>query len=162
MRARRAIAIAAACSLASCSLVTSWNGLTKKNEGGSSSTSGTSTSGTSTSATSQSSSSGGQCVLNGLYCGNDKLPGDPTRLYQCKADGMGNLVEVCMYGCTLRAAGHDDNCHCVPNALYCGNDKIDGDINTLYKCQPGTTMPTIVMKCPTKCVINTSANDSCT
>jgi len=111
---------------------------------------------------SQSSSTGAQCIAPGLYCGCDKLPGDPTKLYQCNADGTGNLYQVCMYGCTVRAAGHDDNCHCEPNALYCGGDKIDGDINTLYQCQAGATMPTVVMKCPTKCVINPGANDSCT
>jgi len=49
---------------------------------------------------------GGSCVTGGLYCGGDKLDGDPQSLYRC---GSG-LVMACANGCVVGSAGHDDAC----------------------------------------------------
>lgn len=49
---------------------------------------------------------GGACVTGGLYCGGDKLDGDPQSLYKC---GTG-LVMACANGCVIGSAGHDDAC----------------------------------------------------
>lgn len=49
---------------------------------------------------------GGACVTGGLYCGGDKLDGDPQSLYKC---GTG-LVMACANGCVVGSAGHDDAC----------------------------------------------------
>ena len=52
---------------------------------------------------------GGACVGTGLYCGGDKLDGDPQSLYRCAA-GSGTLVMACADGCVIGSPGHDDAC----------------------------------------------------
>nr|HEX4315850.1 hypothetical protein [Kofleriaceae bacterium] len=53
--------------------------------------------------------SGGACVDTGLYCGGDKVEGDPQSLYRCTA-GAGVFVMTCPTGCALGSPGHDDAC----------------------------------------------------
>jgi len=52
---------------------------------------------------------GGTCVDTGLYCGGDKLDGDPQSLYRC-GSGSGTLVMDCANGCVIGSPGHDDAC----------------------------------------------------
>jgi hypothetical protein len=104
-----------------------------------------------------------QCVSPGLYCGGDKLMGDPNTLFQCNPNGSGTLVQQCMYGCDREPPGSDDRCHCQPGGYYCGGDKLDGNASTLYQCNMGPNSPPIfVMVCPTKCNKNAGADDTCT
>ncbi len=49
------------------------------------------------------------CVTGGYYCGGDKLHGDSSTLYECKADGTGAVVRHCSNGCRVRS-GEDDAC----------------------------------------------------
>jgi hypothetical protein len=48
------------------------------------------------------------CVENGLYCGGDKLDGDPQTLYRC-AGGVGVDGVTCDDGCVVRP-GMNDAC----------------------------------------------------
>jgi hypothetical protein len=43
-----------------------------------------------------------------LYCGGDKLDGDPQTLYRCMA-GVGTSPFTCPAGCAVRSGG-DDMC----------------------------------------------------
>jgi hypothetical protein len=52
---------------------------------------------------------GGTCVDTGLYCGGDKVDGDPSSLYRCMS-GSGTLVMECANGCVIGSPGHDDAC----------------------------------------------------
>lgn len=52
--------------------------------------------------------SGGGCQDGGLYCGGDKLDGDPQTLYLCMA-GVGTSPSTCPAGCAVRSGG-DDMC----------------------------------------------------
>ena len=52
---------------------------------------------------------GGTCFDTGLYCGGDKVDGDPQSLYRCMT-GVGTLVMACPKGCVIGSAGHDDAC----------------------------------------------------
>jgi len=52
---------------------------------------------------------GGTCFDTGLYCGGDKLDGDPQSLYRCMT-GAGTLVMTCANGCVIGSPGHDDAC----------------------------------------------------
>lgn len=52
---------------------------------------------------------GGTCVDTGLYCGGDKVDGDPQSLYRCMS-GTGTLVMECPNGCVIGSPGHDDAC----------------------------------------------------
>jgi hypothetical protein len=52
---------------------------------------------------------GGTCVETGLYCGGDKVDGDPSSLYRCTS-GAGAFVMECANGCVIGSPGHDDAC----------------------------------------------------
>ena len=52
----------------------------------------------------------GPCKPPGLYCGNDKVPGDPGVLYRCVADADAIVVQRCDAGCRIAPAGTDDSC----------------------------------------------------
>lgn len=110
--------------------------------------------------------SGGDCVTGGLYCGGDKVTGDPKTLYKCTGPGAPAVVEVCAAGCAVNP-GRNDSCavatsggNCTPNGLYCGGDKISGDPKTLYKCT-GPGAPAVVKVCAAGCRVNPGQNDSC-
>jgi hypothetical protein len=50
----------------------------------------------------------GACTDGGLYCGGDKLAGDPRTLYRCSA-GAGVVVMTCATACAVNP-GSDDSC----------------------------------------------------
>ena len=48
------------------------------------------------------------CTEGGLYCGGDKLAGDPSTLYRC-SNGAGTVVMTCATSCEVHT-GSDDGC----------------------------------------------------
>ena len=50
----------------------------------------------------------GPCSEGGLYCGGDKLAGDPGTLYRCSG-GAGTVVMTCATACEINS-GSDDSC----------------------------------------------------
>lgn len=84
------------------------------------------------------------CPNKGYYCGNNGLGKDPNNLYYCSAAGSTTptLATDCGFTCTIMPHGYDDKCvsgSCAntygPGGNYCGNDKIGGDANSLYRCE---------------------------
>lgn len=51
----------------------------------------------------------GSCVAGGLYCGGDKVTGDPTTLYKCTGGSSGTVVKQCANGCAVHS-GQNDGC----------------------------------------------------
>jgi hypothetical protein len=51
----------------------------------------------------------GGCVAGSLYCGGDKVSGDPSTLYRCTGGSAGTVVEACARGCSVNA-GANDSC----------------------------------------------------
>jgi len=107
---------------------------------------------------------GPACFPGGFYCGGDKLAGDPGTLYRCDAPSPPTVRGVCTYGCILRP-GLDDTCRggggvCTTGGFYCGGDKLDGDPQTLYKCQADGT-GAVAKTCPNGCQINPGTDDTC-
>jgi hypothetical protein len=103
------------------------------------------------------------CVAGGLYCGGDKLAGDPQTLYECNGGGVPLARGACLGDCVSRPTD-DDTCTatggtCIDGALYCGGDKLEGDPQTLYRCAAGAG--TVVMTCPTACRVNPGSDDGC-
>jgi hypothetical protein len=49
----------------------------------------------------------GPCVENALYCGGDKLVGDPRSLYRCMG-GRGTRIKECQNGCRINPGANDD------------------------------------------------------
>ncbi len=101
------------------------------------------------------------CVAGGLYCGGDKIAGDPDTLYQCNAGGAPLARGRCAFGCVVRPAD-DDTCRggggtCIDGGLYCGGDKLDGDPQTLYRCSGGAGTDGTV--CPDGCVVAPARQD---
>ncbi|MEO7730029.1 MAG: hypothetical protein ABIY55_03585, partial [Kofleriaceae bacterium] len=95
------------------------------------------------------------CNAGTLYCGGDKLAGDPQTLYQCNAGGVPIARGVCADGCLVRPA-KADVCRasagtCKTGSSYCGGDKLDGDPRTLYLCQAG--VGTSPVGCANGCVV---------
>jgi hypothetical protein len=52
---------------------------------------------------------GGPCSQGGVYCGGDKLAGDPGSLYQC-ANGAGTFLMRCTNGCVVNPSPTSDAC----------------------------------------------------
>jgi hypothetical protein len=104
------------------------------------------------------------CVAGTLYCGGDKLAGDPMTLYQCNAGGVPLARGLCSAGCLVRPAKLDTCAAaggpCIEGGLYCGGDKLEGDPQTLYHCASGAgTQP---MECTDGCVVAApGTNDHC-
>lgn len=103
------------------------------------------------------------CTAGALYCGGDKLAGDPQVLYQCNTGGVPLARGRCAAGCTTRP-GKDDQCiasagTCRDGGLYCGGDKLPGDPQTLYLCMAGAATGSTL--CANGCVIHASDNDAC-
>jgi hypothetical protein len=103
------------------------------------------------------------CTAGALYCGGDKLAGDPQVLYQCNTGGVPIARGRCAATCTTRP-GKDDQCSaaggtCRDGGTYCGGDKLAGDPQTLYTCMAGAaTAPT---PCASGCLVRTSDDDAC-
>lgn len=102
------------------------------------------------------------CTPGALYCGGDKLAGDPGTLYQCNGGGVPLARGVCLGTCAIRP-GADDVCRgtgtCVEGGSYCGGDKLDGDPQVLYRCTGGAgTNP---RPCLDGCIVNPGADDRC-
>lgn len=102
------------------------------------------------------------CTAGALYCGGDKLAGDPETLYQCNGGGVPLARGVCLGECAIRP-NNDDTCRgvgtCVEGGNYCGGDKLDGDPQTLYRCTAGAgTNPRL---CTDGCIVNKDADDRC-
>jgi hypothetical protein len=108
----------------------------------------------------------GQCngTPDGVYCGGDHVTGDPTTLYQCTSGDL-QVSQVCANGCTVQVDGTSDACAAAascgsqPDGLYCGNDAVGGDPNTLYQCTGGNI--SVSQVCANGCAVNTSGSDAC-
>lgn len=109
---------------------------------------------------------------SGLYCGGNKVTGDPNTLYRC-INGNLSVVNVCSGGCKPMPEGSDDQCFTeagggnpasacagVGDGLYCGGDTIVGDAATLYQCSGGNI--SVVSECQYGCKVNLpGTNDEC-
>jgi hypothetical protein len=51
----------------------------------------------------------GDCTIGGLYCGGDKVSGDPNTLYRCTGGSSGTVVSACSNGCAV-LPGRNDAC----------------------------------------------------
>lgn len=49
------------------------------------------------------------CVVNGTYCGGDKVNGDPNVLYRCNSGNTISVVRRCANGCQINK-NDDDTC----------------------------------------------------
>lgn len=52
---------------------------------------------------------GASCFVGGLYCGGDKIGGDPATLFRCTGTGAPAVVRHCASGCVVHT-GSDDAC----------------------------------------------------
>ncbi len=164
MRARRAMAaLASSVVLASCSLVTTWDGLTTGGSGGADAgtTSGAPDAGPDAPThVVDAAADAAACKVTGLYCGGDDVNGDPNTLYHCNGAAAPTVAEVCKYGCIVRSAGEDDTCRCTPGGAYCGGDKVEGNPDTLYRCQTNGT-GTVIEHCTNGCKVVPNDDDVC-
>jgi len=102
-----------------------------------------------------------ECVGGGLYCGGDKVAGDPDTLYQCNEGGVPLARGVCTAGCIVRPAD-DDACRadggtCIEGGFYCGGDKVEGDPQTRYTCAGGVGIDGV--ECADACVVAPPGED---
>ena len=105
---------------------------------------------------------------DGLYCGGNGVSGDASTLYQCTGGNL-TVAQSCSNGCQKMPAGTNDQCAAPPppppscpsgNGLYCGNDGVGGDSNTLYQCTGGSLSP--VSLCAQGCTtMPAGTNDQC-
>lgn len=107
--------------------------------------------------------SSGACPLGEFVCGDPTSPGvnGADTLYTCETSdtaGGGTAVTVCTHGCLRRQPVASDVCNCNVSGLYCGNDQIPGDPDTLYRCNPDFS-GTKVMKCAAGCEVNKVGKD---
>ena len=99
------------------------------------------------------------CQVGGLYCGGDKISGNPSTLFECTSGGK-DEVRSCQHGCAVRP-GKDDACKCSPGGLYCGGDVVDGGKNTLFKCGADGVSTTVKKHCADGCAVHAGSDDSC-
>lgn len=104
--------------------------------------------------------SGGACPTDQYFCGDPtSIPNGTDTLYGCVGvAGTQVAVTVCTHGCLRRQPLATDACNCNLSGLYCGNDQIPGDPNTLYRCNPDYS-GTKVMKCAAGCEVNKVGQD---
>ena len=67
---------------------------------------------------------------------------------------------LCVFGCLVLDG--DDACRggggrCIDTGFYCGGDKLDGDPQTLYRCQDGIGVDGMV--CPDGCIVQAPGQD---
>ena len=108
--------------------------------------------------------SGSKCHAAGWYCGNDGLGKDPNTLYYCEsAGGAITKSTKCGFTCVTMPSGQNDKCSTsgtcsnVNTGYYCGNDKINGDKNTLYLCK--SSKPSGAKYCSKGCHVASSGYD---
>ena len=109
---------------------------------------------------------GATCPLgNGLYCGGNGITGDANTLYRC-TNGVIAPEATCAAGCFKKPSGQADACvdttqTCTAgNGLYCGGNGIEGNANTLYRCQSGVV--SVSQVCTAGCAPQpTGENDVC-
>lgn len=101
----------------------------------------------------------------GWYCGSDGLGLDPNTNYHCNGAATPDQSQPCASGCQTNAAGTDDACKQAQcpggaNGLYCGNDGLGLNANTLYQCTGGQL--TAVQTCSGGCATAPAGtNDHC-
>jgi hypothetical protein len=107
----------------------------------------------------------GSCPYgNGLYCGGNRVSGDPNTLYYCSGGSL-SVSQTCASGCQVMPPGVNDHCAgagSCPNGdgLYCGGNGVSGNVNTLYNCSAGNLTP--VQACAQGCqVMPAGTNDQC-
>jgi hypothetical protein len=101
------------------------------------------------------------CQAGAFYCGGDMLAGDASTLYQCNGGGVPLARGRCAFGCLVRPT-QDDVCQggggtCIDGGSYCGGDKLDGDPQSLYRCENGVGVDRMV--CANGCVVAPPMND---
>jgi hypothetical protein len=88
---------------------------------------------------------------DGLYCGNNGVPGDARNLYRCTAGSVA-LEKACVT-CEKRPTGEPDRCAATKcplgDGIYCGGNGVGGDTSKLYRCTAGTM--TVVESCAKGC-----------
>lgn len=156
------MAVAASCGLAaSCSLVTTWDGLTS-DDAGPGSGGGVVADGSTNDAppdVTPDAPPAFECTPKEHYCGGNGIKGSTSTLYLCKSDSTTAVLEVCAHGCLVLPA-KDDICRCLAGGSYCGGDHIDGDPTTLYKCNADGS-GTVLKHCVNGCVVMTGKDDAC-
>lgn len=152
MQARAVLVVGssfAACAVAACSLVTSFDGLPidvppdAAEAGGDVAPI----------------DAGTTCPAGEHRCGGDGVVGDPSTLYLCLGDGGATVAIRCGRGCARRP-GRSGACICVVGTRYCGNDQIVGDPSTLYDCQSDYS-GRVVRVCDAGCTVKANAQDEC-
>eukprot|EP00602_Paraphysomonas_sp_CaronLab_P007366 CAMPEP_0185036518 /NCGR_PEP_ID=MMETSP1103-20130426/29619_1 /TAXON_ID=36769 /ORGANISM="Paraphysomonas bandaiensis, Strain Caron Lab Isolate" /LENGTH=240 /DNA_ID=CAMNT_0027574077 /DNA_START=248 /DNA_END=970 /DNA_ORIENTATION=- len=105
----------------------------------------------------------GSCPNKGWYCGNDGVDKDPNVNYLCSATG-GSITnqDNCKTTCVTMPSGYDDKCTSNGSCdglhgYYCGNDKVNGDADTLYLCLNGE--PSGATYCSNGCHVASSGYD---
>ena len=106
---------------------------------------------------------GSYCNNAGWYCGNDGLDKDPNKNYYCSSAG-GDVTdnEACKTTCVTMPSGNNDECTSNGSCdglhgYYCGDDKVNGDKNTLYLCLDGA--PSGATYCANGCHTASSGYD---
>ena len=93
------------------------------------------------------------------------LSGDAATLYRCDRDGVPKARGRCLAGCIVNATS-DDTCRahddglpgpCTQGGFYCGGDELDGDPQSLYRCDGGAGV--FERECADGCVVAASPND---
>ena len=105
---------------------------------------------------------GGGCPNGGYYCGNNGISGDVNTKYHCSGAGAAPSAVGCGFTCAAYPEGYDDvcvagSCSGLVGGYYCGNDKIGGDANTLYKCYNGA--PAGAKHCSNGCSVQPAGTD---
>jgi hypothetical protein len=102
-----------------------------------------------------------ECTAPALYCGGDKVAGDPQTLYTCNGGGVPFARGRCLHTCVVVAGGNDycdgGDMTCIEGGFYCGGDKVDGDPQSVYTCSGG--VGTARMICPNGCIIGAPGED---
>ena len=106
----------------------------------------------------------GACVVNGTYCGGNRVAGNPNWLYRATStDCQTALVLQCPRGCRPTSDGKDAcrDAGCTVGAPYCGGNQVDGNSAYLYRCD-GPGEQTLLSKCEGRgCQVQSGATDAC-
>lgn len=141
----------AACTLAACSLLTSFDGLPIDTPPDAAAAREASDDAEADGPTS--------CPAGEHRCGGDGVVGDPSTLYRCLDDGGATIAIPCAKGCTRRP-GRSGACICVAGTKYCGNDQVVGDPGSLYECQSDYSGK-LLRVCDAGCSVKANAQDEC-